>query len=124
MVHTYPSLIKSVDALITKLEERGKRDRASFYANQLFYQAYYDFNKPIWKQEYSQPYKLEIEKQLYSFYKRRKELMDEMKEEEKIKLLKEVRNIAIDRGMQMEVFTFYQWMAHLVKDCDTNDKTV
>lgn len=76
---------------------------------------YYELNKPNWSLPESEEYVQIAEKRLSEFYEKYKDVWDSVQYEDRVRISNDMRNKAIDEGMNLEKTSLVEWLAHLEK---------
>ena len=74
---------------------------------------YYELNKPNWSRPESEEYVQIAEKRLSEFYEKYKDVWDSVQYEDKVRISNDMRNKAIEEGMNLEKTSLVEWLAHL-----------
>lgn len=115
ILKTYSNMIDSNDALIDEFVKRGVQDKAMFYVAFLIFDAYYTMNKPEWINQENKEYRDSTEKRFAEYYKKRKDLWDDVGQNDKMVISNQIRGRSIMEGMMMEAVTITEWLRHIEK---------
>lgn len=116
MLKTYRNLIDSNDALVDELIKRGIMDKAFYFVTFMVLETYYTMNKPEWIDQENVEYKIATERRFADYFKKRKELWDNVPIYDKMKVSDQVRSKVLREGMQMEAVTIFEWLNHITGD--------
>ena len=106
-------MLDSNDALIEEFIKRDKKDKASFYAAFMIFDAYYTMNKPEWIEQENKEYRDSTELRFADYYKKYKHLWDNLGNGDKMMISNGVRSRSVMEGMGMEIITINEWLKHI-----------
>lgn len=115
ILKTYNNLIDSNDALVATLRKKGAKDKALFQIAFMMFDAYYTMNKPEWINQENREYRDATEARFAKYYKKNKKSWEKIPTPEKMQISQGVRGRSVSEGMQMELLTIDEWLAHLEK---------
>lgn len=110
ILKTYINMIDSNDALIDEFVKREMLDKANMYVGVMVFDTYYTFNKLEWVNQDNIEYRDKTEKHFSEYYKKRKEMWENLSSEEKMRLSNTIRQQSIREGMMMENITLNDWL--------------
>jgi glycosyltransferase involved in cell wall biosynthesis len=110
ILKTYTNMIDSNDALIDEFVKRDKKESANMYVGIMIFDTYYTFNKADWVNQENVEYRDKTEKHFSEYYKKRKEMWNELSNVEKMQLSNAIRQRSINEGMMMESITLDDWI--------------
>ena len=110
ILKTYTNMIDSNDALIDEFIKRGKNETANTHVGVMIFDTYYTFNKADWVNQENIEYRDKTEKHFSEYYKKRKEMWNELSSVEKMQLSNSIRQRSIREGMMMESITLEDWL--------------
>ncbi len=113
ILKTYKNMLDSNDALIEEFIKRDKKDKASFYAAFMIFDAYYTMNKPEWIEQENKEYRDSTELRFADYYKKYKHLWDNLGNGDKMMISNGVRSRSVMEGMGMEIVTINEWLKHI-----------
>ena len=113
ILKTYGNMLDSNDALIGEFMKRGMNDKAMFFTAFMIFDAYYTMNKPEWIDQENQEYRDKTEHRFAEWFRRHKELWDDVTDQDKMAISNQVRTRSVMEGMQMESVTISQWLEHI-----------
>ena len=90
--------------------KRGKNKAANTHVGVMIFDTYYTFNKADWVNQENIEYRDKAEKHFSEYYKKRKELWNELSSVEKMQLSNAIRQRSINEGMMMENITLDDWL--------------
>lgn len=114
ILKTYRNMIDSNDALIDEFIKRGVQDKAMFFVAFMIFDAYYTMNKPEWINQENKEYRDSTEKRFSVYYKKRKDLWDNIPQVDKMYISNQVRSRTIMEGMMMEAITIDGWLEYIL----------
>lgn len=115
ILKTYKNMLDSNEALIQEFLKRDCKDKASFYATLMIFDAYYNMNKPEWINQKNKLYRKETEKRFAQYYKKYKDIWDSVALSDKMQISNGVRSRMVTEGMQMETMTIDRWLKKIEK---------
>ena len=115
ILKTYRNMIDSNDALIGEFIKRHIMDKAAFYVAFMIFDAYYTMNKPEWINQKNKLYRTETEKRFSSYFKKYKEIWENVPNTDKMQISNGVRSRSVQEGMQMESITIDKWLKKIEK---------
>jgi glycosyltransferase involved in cell wall biosynthesis len=110
ILKTYINMIDSNDLLIDEFVKRGMIENANMYVGLMILDTYYTFNKSEWINQDNVEYKDKTEQHFSKYYKKRKEMWNNLSIEEKMELSNIIRQRTIREGMMMETITLDDWL--------------
>ena len=113
ILKTYRNMLDSNDALIDEFLRRFKQDKAMFFTAFMIFDAYYTMNKPEWIDQENQEYRNETEKHFSKWFKKHKDLWENIPANDKMVISSQVRNRSVMEGMRMEAITIDAWLRHI-----------
>lgn len=122
ILKTFNNMIDSNDALIEQFIDRGMEDKAGFYVCFMTYDAYYLMNKPEWKDQENQEYRLATEKRFAKYFRKYRKFWDNMGKQEKMQISNGVRQRQVMEGMEMEIQTLKTWLDYIL-ELEEDEKT-
>lgn len=115
ILKTYKNMIDSNDSLIAEFTKRGIMDKAAFYTAFMIFDAYYTMNKPEWIKQKNKLYRQETEKHFSGYFKRHKEMWENIPSNDKMMISNGIRSRSVAEGMQMETMTIDKWLKKIEK---------
>ena len=115
ILKTYNNMLDSNDALVDEFIKRGVQDKAMFYTAFMIFDAYYTMNKPEWINQENRSFRDETEKRFSAYYKKHKQLWNDVPLPDKMQISNGVRARSIGEGMMMEAVTIDQWLRKIEK---------
>ena len=85
-------------------------EKANMYVGVMVFDTYYTFNKLEWVNQDNIEYRDKTEKHFSEYYKKRKEMWENLSSEEKMRLSNTIRQQSIREGMMMENITLNDWL--------------
>lgn len=116
ILKTYNNLLDSCDALCDEFIKRVMMDKASYHASSMIYDAYYIMNKPEWRGQENQEYRIAVERRFAAFYRKHKLDWYALPQEQKMMLSNNVRQRVIQEGMLMESITLSDWLTKITTE--------
>lgn len=113
ILKTYRNMLDSNDALIDEFLSRGIQEKAMFYTVFMTFDAYYTMNKPEWIDQENQEYRNSTEKRFAVWYKKHKDLWENIPINDKMVISNQVRSRSVMEGMRMEAITIDNWLKHI-----------
>ena len=113
ILKTYKNMIDSNDALIQEFLKRNVKEKALFYIVFMIFDAYYTMNKPAWINQTNKKYRDSTEKRFAKYYKKYKDLWNNVPDNEKIRISQGVRGRSVMEGMRLENMTVNEWLTHI-----------
>ena len=113
ILKTYRNMLDSNDALINEFLSRAMSDKATFFAVFMIFDAYYTMNKPEWIDQENQNYRNETEKHFSDWFKKHKDMWNNIPINDKMIISNQVRSRSVMEGMRMEAITIDAWLAHI-----------
>ena len=110
ILKTYTNMIDSNNALVDEFIKRGMLKNANMYVGVMILDTYYTFNKSEWVNQENIEYRNKTERHFSEYYKKRKEMWNELSSEEKIHLSNSIRQKSVFEGMVMESITLDDWL--------------
>ena len=110
ILKTYTNMIDSNDALVDEFIKRDMSKNANIYVGVMIFDTYYTFNKSEWVNQENIEYRNKTEKHFSEYYKKRKEMWNELSSEEKMSLSNSIRQRSVFEGMMMESITLDDWL--------------
>ena len=106
-------MLDSNDALIDEFIRRGLQDKAMFYLAAMIFDAYYTMNKPEWVNQDNKTYRDETERRFAEYYRKWRNVWDEVGERDKMLISSKVRESRVREGMGMERMTINEWLKQI-----------
>lgn len=113
ILKTYRNMIDSNDALIDEFLARDIKDKAMFFVGFLIFDAYYLMNKPEWRDQENKEYRDDTEKHFARYYTKRRNLWEQISNNDKMIISNQIRTRTINEGMMMENITINEWLKHI-----------
>ena len=113
VLKTYKDLIKSNDALIDEFIKRGLLSKAAVFTAFMIFDGYYTMNKPEWINQENKTYRDMTEQAFSRYYKKRKDLWNNLTAQDKMIISNQVRTRSVLEGMMMEATTIDNWLIHI-----------
>ena len=113
ILKTYNNMLDSNDALIDEFLSRAMQDKAQFYTAFMVFDAYYLMNKPEWIDQENQEYRDNTEKRFSVWFKKHKDMWDNLPMNDKMAISNQVRSRSVMEGMRMEAITIDAWLKHI-----------
>ena len=113
VLKTYKDLIKSNDALIDEFIKRGLLNKAAAFTAFMIFDGYYTMNKPEWINQENKTYRDMTEQEFSRYYKKRKDLWNNLTTQDKMIISNQVRTRSVLEGMMMEATTIDNWLIHI-----------
>lgn len=113
ILKTYRNMIDSNNALIDEFLKRNIKEKAMFFTGFLIFDAYYLMNKPEWRDQENKEYRDETEKYFARYYAKRKNLWEQISNNDKMVISNQIRTRSINEGMMMENITIDEWLKHI-----------
>jgi glycosyltransferase involved in cell wall biosynthesis len=110
ILKTYINMIDSNDALIDEFVKREMLEKANMQVGVMVFDTYYTFNKLEWVNQDNIEYRDKTEKHFSEYYKKRKEMWENLSSEDKMRLSNAIRQRSIREGMMMENITLNDWL--------------
>lgn len=111
---TYNNYIDSVNSLIDQMVSRGKEDIANTLTCNMIFDTYYLMNTKSWLIQDNQKYRLVTETRFKEFYMKFAERFAKVPLQTRVKISNSIREKNISKGMEMEKFTFDQWIYYIM----------
>ena len=113
ILKTYNNMLDSNDALVDEFLSRAMQDKAMFYTAFMVFDAYYTMNKPDWINQENQEYRDRTEKHFSDWFKKHKDLWNNVLENDRMVISNQVRSRSVMEGMRMEAITIDAWLRHI-----------
>jgi len=113
ILKTYNNLLDSYTALVHEFEKRKKPVEAKYYASSIVYHAYFTMNKDEWINQENKEYRDKTELRFKAFYLEFKKYLEDLTQQEKMLILKRLRDKFYLEGMLLETVTFDSWIKHI-----------
>lgn len=113
MLRTYNDFLNSSESLALQLEQRGRRDKAEFYAVNTLFEAYYTLMKPDWLEEDNLQWRTACMLRCKSFYERFLPMLDTIAKDVLASIQLNARNKYFQECPRMELYTFHAWLDQL-----------
>ena len=113
VLKTYKDLIKSNNALIDEFIKRGFLNKAAAFTAFMIFDGYYTMNKPEWINQENKTYRDMTEQEFSRYYKKRKDLWNNLTVQDKMIISNQVRTRSVLEGMMMEATTIDNWLIHI-----------
>ena len=110
---TMVNMLESNTALVKQFLDRGREDKAKFYAANMIYDTYYSLNCDRWWTEEGKEYLPMTEKRFKKYWDEFKWLHDKLTKDEKLMILSGLRNRFFQEGLVLERITFDDWIKHI-----------
>ena len=110
ILKTYTNMIDSNNALIDEFIKREMFEIANVYVGVMIFDTYYTFNKVDWVNQENKEYRDKTEKRFSEYYKKRKEMWNNLSIDEKMQLSNSIRQNSVMDGMVMENITLDDWL--------------
>lgn len=110
MLKTYINMIDSNNALVDEFVKREMLGKANMYVGIMIFDTYYTFNKSEWVNQDNIEYRDKTEKHFSEYYKKRKEMWENISSVEKMHLSNAIRQRSVREGMMMENITLDDWL--------------
>lgn len=110
ILKTYNNMLDSNTALIAELNDRGLKEKASFYCVQMVFDAYYTMNKPEWIDQENQEYRASVERRFVEYMNVHKDIWEGVPDPEKMFISNQIRGRSVMEGMKMETMTIAEWL--------------
>ena len=110
---TYTNYLDSITALLEQLNERKMESQMKLVLCQTIFDTYYLMNTPKWLLQENQEYRVNTEKRFRDFYAQFKDNWDGIDKTFKMQVSNAVRSSKVKVGMEMEKFTFDQWIFYI-----------
>lgn len=110
---TLTNLVDSSDALVKEFYHRGLRDQAVNCVASSMLDYYYTMNRQEWYEPEHAKYKSAADYRIARYYKKYRRLWESATVGQLTQLSEEARRDNVTRGMQMEMFTFGDWMKYI-----------
>lgn len=103
-------MIDSNNALVDEFVKREMLGKANMYVGIMIFDTYYTFNKSEWVNQDNIEYRDKTEKHFSEYYKKRKEMWENISSVEKMHLSNAIRQRSVREGMMMENITLDDWL--------------
>lgn len=113
ILKTYGNMLDSNDALVDEFMSRAIHDKAAFFTAFMIFDAYYTMNKPEWLNQENQEYRNKTEIRFSEYYKKHKDIWNNIPYNDKMVISNQVRQRAVMEGMRMEAITIDAWLRHI-----------
>lgn len=116
ILKTFNFLLDSSSGLIRELVNRGMMNYARNIATTRVYDSYFTLNKKEWLEQENQEFRKAVEKRFKEFYLEFKSYFETIDEQEKNKIIIELKNQKYAEGMIMESITFDDWIKFILEN--------
>ena len=116
VLRKYDQVMRMKTLACEQLEARGFIDEYFDAVCKGFFDAYYDFNSPIFLKPENKDKVAAAEKEVKKFYKKFIKAFYECDSERIRKVMMASRMMAYDHGLQVEKTDFYTWLKHIKND--------
>ena len=79
----------------------------------MIFDGYYTMNKPEWINQENKTYRDMTEQEFSRYYKKRKDLWNNLTTQDKMIISNQVRTRSVLEGMMMEATTIDNWLIHI-----------
>lgn len=110
ILKTLTNMVDSTENLAEELIRRGKVEKASCICFNFIYNTYYDMNKDQWTAAENRNYLKNFEERFAKFFKKYESVANLLKEEEKRRLIAEIKSKKVSQGVLFEKFTYTDWI--------------
>ena len=115
ILKTYRNMLDSNEQLIDEFLRRGMQDKAMFFSVFMIFDAYYTMNKEEWLNQENQEYRNSTELRFADYYRRFRDLWNNMPINDKMVISNQVRQRSVMEGMRMETITVDAWLKHVLR---------
>lgn len=113
ILKTYTNLLDSSDALVEQFILRKKLENAQYNITHMIYNTYFTMNTDEWLAAENRPYRLKTEKHFKRYYNKYSYLMNGIKPEVKMQIIKTLKTNFFNKGLIIEKFSFEDWIRYI-----------
>jgi len=115
ILKTYPSMLRSNQALVEQLIMRSLPERAAEMFVSMCLDSYYTMNKREWMDVGNQGFRDEVEGTFARYFRKYRSLWDGMPMQQKTMISQMVRQRSVLEGMLLEALTVDQWLEAVLR---------
>lgn len=110
ILKTLGKMVDSTESLAEELLRRGFAHKAAYICFNFIYNTYYDMNKDEWNAEENRGFLEIFMKKFIKFYQKYNGVAELLGEDEKKKILGDIKLKKVNQGVMFERFTYDQWV--------------